>query len=67
MRLLMGALVMQSHLLAGSTSRRVPLHNVLAVQKRDFHMVGNIIVLSLTQGGPAPTFFSPSVVDYSLE
>ena len=69
LRLLMGALVMQSHLFAGSTSRRVPLHNALAVQKGDFHMVGIIIVLSLTKrwAGPAPTFFSPSVVDYFLE
>ena len=57
LRVLMGALVMQSHLLTGSTFRRVPLHNALAVQKRDFHMVGIITVLSLTQGGPAPTFF----------
>lgn len=64
LRLLMAAMVDQSHLLAGPPCRKVPLHNVLAVQRGDFRMIGVIIVLSLTQGGPAPAFFAPSVVDY---
>lgn len=62
--LLMAVTVEQSHLLAGPPCRKVPVHNVLAVQRGDFHMLGVIIVLSLIQGGPAPMFFASSVVDY---
>ena len=64
LRLLMAVAMEQSHLLAGPACRKVPVHNALAVQRGDFHMLGVIIVLSLTQGGPAPIFFAPSIVDY---
>ena len=42
----------------------MPQHNSLAVHNGEFYLIGLIIVLSLTQGGPAPTFFAKSVVDY---
>ena len=64
LRLVMAAMAEQNHLLDGPTHRRVLRHNVLAVERGYFFFMGCIIVLSLTQGGPAPAFFAPSVVDY---
>lgn len=64
LRLLMSAMSRQGHLLSGSPSRRVPVHNTLALSKGEFYKMGVFIVMSLMQGGPGPTFFAPSVVDY---
>ena len=43
--LLMAVAMEQSHLLAEPPCRKVPVHNALAVQSGDFHMLGVIIVL----------------------
>ena len=64
LRLMMAAMSEQNDLLDGPTNRRVLRHNVLAAEKGHFFIMGCFIVLSLTQGGPAPAFFAPSVVDY---
>ena len=53
------AMAEQNHLLDGLSHHRVLRHNVLAVERSYFFF---IVVLSLTQGGPAPAFFAPSVV-----
>lgn len=64
LRLLMSTMAEQSSLFTGPPSCKVPVHNAMALQRGDFHIVGVAIVLSLSQGGPGPTFFAPSVVDY---
>ena len=64
LRLVMIAMAEQNYLLDGPTHRRILRHNVLAVEKGYFFIMHCIIVLSLTQGGPAPSFFASSVVDY---
>ena len=64
LRLVIAAMAEQNHLLDGPIDRRVLRHNVLAVERGYYFIMGCIIVLSLTQGGPAPSFFAPSVVDY---
>ena len=64
LRLLMSAISNQGHLLTGPPSCKVPLHNTLALSNGCFHKIGVFIVMSLSQGGPGPTFFSSSVVDY---
>ena len=53
--------------LAGPVSCKVPQHNALSLQKGEFYLMGDIMVLCLTQGGPAPTFSAPSVVDYLFQ
>lgn len=53
----------QAHLLAGPSSHKMPMHNMLALQRGEYDMVGVMIALSITQGGPAPAFFA-SVVGY---
>ena len=63
-RLVLAEMMKQSHLLAGPPSCKVPQHNALALRNGEFYLIGSIIVLSLMQGGPAPTFFAPSVVEY---
>ena len=64
LRLLMSAINNQGHLLTGPPSSKVPLHNTLALSNGCFYKIGVFIVLSLSQGGPGPTFFSSCVVDY---
>ena len=64
LRLMMSAMSDQNDLLDGPKDRRVLRHNLLSAEKGHFYIMGCFIVLSLTQGGPAPGFFAPSVVDY---
>ena len=64
LQLMMAAMSEQSELLDSPTNRRLFQHNVLVAEKGHFCIMGCFIVLSLTQGGPAPAFFAPSVVDH---
>lgn len=66
LRLLMKAVSEQSSLLAGPPTRKVLLHNSLAMSKGHYRCMGEMIVMSLMQGGPGPAFFSPTVIDYVL-
>lgn len=63
LRLLMKT-VSEHSLLTGPPMRKVLVHNTLAIQKRYFRYIGEAIVMSVTQGGPGPLCFAPSVVDY---
>ena len=63
LRLLMKA-VSDCSLLAGPPTRRIPQHNTFALQKGYFRVMGEMIVMSLCNGGPGPMCFSPVVVDY---
>lgn len=53
-------------LFTGPSCARALVHNVLALQHNDFHVIGHVISLSLWYGGGAPHFFSRSVVAYLL-
>ncbi len=64
LRLLMSEMSKQGHLFTGPITCKVPMHNALALTKGDFYKIGTFIVLSITQGGPGPTWFAGSVVDY---
>ena len=64
LRLVLASMMNQSQPLTGPATCKVPQHNSLAVHNGEFYLIGLIIVFSLTQGGPAPSFFANSVVDY---
>lgn len=53
-------------LFAGRSTERTLVHNVLALESKDYLIVGRLIALSLIYGGPSPHFFSSSVVAYLL-
>ena len=61
---LMGAIASNNCLFQGREDCRVPTPNVTALEKRTYQHVGEMISVSLIHGGPSPTFFAPSVVDY---
>ena len=50
--------------MCGSTTARIPGHNVVELEKKTYYYVGVVSALSLIHGGPAPQFFSDSVADY---
>ena len=61
---LMGAIATNNCLFHGEEDCRVPAPNVTALEKRTYQYVGEMIAVSFIHGGPSPTFFAPSVVDY---
>ena len=63
--LLMKAVSEQSSLLAGPPTQKVLLHNTLVMSEWYYRSMGEMIVQSITQGGPGPGYFS-SVIDYVL-
>lgn len=38
-----------------------PKHNLMALQSKQFYLIGKIIALSVLNGGPAPKFFSLTI------
>ena len=62
--LLMGEIAANNSLFCGEENYRVPLPNMGALEKHTYKHVGEMIAVSLIHGGPAPTFFAPSMVDY---
>ena len=53
----------KSGLLAGYPDHVVPLHNVDAVEKYKFYVIGKMISTSIVQGGEAPCCFAKAVTD----
>ena len=51
-------------LLDGSPAKRVLRHNTTALQEELYLIMGKMIALSIIHGGPGPSFFCQSVVDY---
>ena len=45
------------NLFAGPPGARTLVHNILALQRNEFHVVSHAITLSLIYGGGAPYFF----------
>ncbi len=53
-------------LFAGWPSNLVPLHNVEAVTKNLYFVIGKLIATCLVQGGQAPACFCKGVADYLI-
>ena len=62
--LLMNAIRENHSLLDGPLTTRVLRHNTTALQEDLYFCMGKMIALSIVHGGPGPTFFAESVVDY---
>ena len=62
--LLMGEIAANNSLFSGKEDCRVPLPNMSALERQTYKHIGQMMSMSLLHGGPAPTFFAPSVVDY---
>lgn len=57
-------MIFKSSLFGGFPSNVVPLHNINAVTKATYFVVGKIIATSIIQAGEAPTCFAQAVADY---
>ena len=66
LHLLMGEIATNNSLFSGQEDCRVPLPNVVGLQKLTFKHVGEMMAVSIIYGGPAPNFLAPSIVDYLL-
>ena len=66
-RLVMSSMSRDGNLFTGPPSNKTLTHNVIALQRNEFHICGHLIALSLLYGGPAPNFLSKSVVAYLLD
>ena len=62
----MEAMGNQHMLLEGPKGSCTPKHNLMALQSKQFYLIGKIIALSVLNGGPAPKFFSQPILDYLL-
>ena len=66
LHLLMGEIATNNSLFCGQADCRVPLPNVVGLEKLTFKHIGEMIAVSVIHGGPAPKFLAQSVVDYLL-
>lgn len=64
LNILMSSVARNNAFFSGENSRRVPMQNVVELERKTFFHIGCIFALSLAHGGPSPAFLSPSVVDY---
>lgn len=64
--LVMKEIALNNSLFAGDDTSRVPVPNITALEKETYQYIGQMIAASIIHGGPAPTFFAPSVVEYIL-
>ncbi len=63
-RLAMESCLNDPSLFSGPAFSKVPLHNTAALLQRHFKYVGNVLAMSLIQGGPAPICFASWVYEY---
>jgi len=66
LHLLIGSIATNNSLFCGKDDCRVPAPNMVELTNKTYLHVGEMIAVSLVHGGPAPTFFAPSFVDYIL-
>jgi len=66
LHLLMGEIARNNSLFSGNEDCRVPLPNMVALEKHTYKHIGEMIAVSLMHGGPPPIFLAPSVVDYVI-
>lgn len=65
-RLALSGIAQNNSLFDGCGQRRVARHNLVELQGNSYLIVGRLIALSLTYGGPAPQFFATIVAEYLL-
>jgi len=53
-------------LVEGSYGHKLPVQSVNKLISGEYELVGKIIGASILQGGPSPTFFAQSVLEYWL-
>ena len=41
-----------------------PINSIIALQNEDFKRAGEVMVMSILQGGPAPAFLHPAVFNF---
>ena len=63
-RLALAAATSDPALFSGPCERRAVQHNTTALLQKEFRHVGNLISMSLVQGGPGPMCFVPWIYDY---
>ena len=66
LHLLMGEIATNNSLFCGLEDCRVPLPNMVGLEKLTYKHVGEMMAVSIIHGGPAPNFMAKSVVDYLL-
>ena len=66
LHLLMGEIAANNSLFCGQEDCRVPLPNMVGLEKLTFQHIGEMMAVSIIHGGPAPNFLAQSVVDYLL-
>ena len=62
--ILMQECMRNNNLFEGPDNCRIPVHNMAELEKRTFKYIGQMIAVSVVQGGPGPQCLSPAVVDY---
>ena len=65
-RLALADIARSNSLFDGAQNRRVARHNIVELQGNSYLIVGRLIALSLTYGGPSPQFFARPVAEYLL-
>ena len=61
---LMKAVFQSQTMFTGWPCHTVPVHNITSIASNHFFLVGEMIAMSLIQGGQAPACFSHAVADY---
>ena len=64
LHLLMSSIAKSHLFFYGEETRRVPVHNLVELEKNTLFRIGSIFALSLVHGGPSPNFLAPSVANY---
>lgn len=63
-QLLQHDIACKSGLFGGWPSNVVPIHNVNALARNRFHIVGKMLATCLVQGGQPPVYFAAAVADF---
>ena len=66
-RILWESLRSDNSLFIGKDTARIPNHNSVALQQKDFIIIGECIALALVYGGSVPQFLSQAVVSYLFD
>ena len=63
-KLLMHDIAKRSGLFLGLPDHITPLHNVEALERNKYYVVGKMLAICIVQGGQPPVYFSSPVSDY---
>ena len=65
-RLLLQEIAHSNMYFRGPIEKRLPAHNVLAIQDNVYFHIGQIIAMSLVHGGPCIKWLAPAAINYIL-